>query len=52
MVIKIMNPANDNDLEQVTGGGNAAWIGITIAAVFIFLSGVIEGFTNPGRCKS
>ena len=52
MVIRTMKLVNDSDLEQVIGGSNAAWIGVAVAAVFIFLSGVIEGFTNPGRSKS
>lgn len=42
-----------NELEQITGGAvNWAVVGIAISAIVVFLSGVIEGITNPGRCDS
>lgn len=38
------------ELENITGGFSV-WGGIAIAAIIIFISGVIEGFTDPGRCS-
>lgn len=38
------------ELDNITGGFSV-WGGIAIAAIVIFISGVIEGFTNPGRCS-
>lgn len=45
---------DDEKLEKVKGGelAGAIWIGIAIAAVVIFVSGIIEGFTNPKKCNS
>ena len=42
---------NDLELEKISGG-SVEWIGIGlgIAALVVFLSGVFEGYTNPGRC--
>ncbi|MDO5393193.1 MAG: class IIb bacteriocin, lactobin A/cerein 7B family [Mycoplasmatota bacterium] len=42
----------DEKLEKITGGA-VEWlgIGVAIAAIIIFLSGVFEGYTNPGRCE-
>ncbi|MDD5888551.1 MAG: hypothetical protein PUC82_03580 [bacterium] len=40
----------DDDLKVVTGG--SVWTGIAISAIVVFLSGVLEGFTNPGRCNN
>lgn len=42
----------DNDqLEKISGGG-ISWVAISlgITAFVVFLSGVIEGYTNPGSC--
>lgn len=39
------------ELCNVVGGGNEILIGIAIAAIVIFLSGVIRGYTNPERCE-
>ena len=39
---------NNNDLKRITGGISALGM-IGIAALIIFISGVIEGITNPGR---
>lgn len=44
-----MKSLDNNSLQGITGG--SALTGIAIAAVVIFLSGVLEGFTNPGRCS-
>ncbi len=40
----------DNELENITGG--SVWVGIAIAAIIIFISGVLEGFTNPNKCNN
>ncbi len=42
---------NDEQLERIKGGGVTVWTGIAITAIVIFLSGVIEGITNPKRCN-
>lgn len=42
---------NNNDLKRITGGISALGM-IGIAALIIFISGVIEGITNPGRCDN
>ena len=40
-------------LEKIKGGATITiWTGIAIAAIVVFLSGVIEGITNPERCNS
>ena len=45
-----MEVINNYELEKITGGISALGI-VGIAALIIFISGVIEGFTNPGRCN-
>ena len=41
----------DQELEKINGGAAPyIWIGIAVAAVIIFLSGVIDGITNPKEC--
>ena len=47
----IINKIEKEELERISGGG-IEWIGIGlgIAALVVFLSGVFEGYTNPGRC--
>lgn len=51
-MINIERLSNDK-LEKISGGG-VEWLGVglAIAAVVIFLAGVIEGYTNPGRCEA
>ena len=39
----------NNELVQIMGG-NSILIGVAVAAIVVFISGVIEGITNPGRC--
>ena len=47
--IKIID---NEDLEKIKGGeAMTVWMGIAIATIVIFLSGVIEGITNPSSCK-
>lgn len=42
----------DKELEKVKGGAVPyVWIGIAIAALIIFISGVIDGITNPKPCN-
>lgn len=46
-----MKKIEDDKLEKISGGGiHWAAIGLGIAAIVVFLSGVIEGYTNPGSC--
>lgn len=52
-----MKVLNDNELEKVTGGAIGTTtlivlIGIGVAALIVFLSGVFNGYTNPGRCNN
>lgn len=50
MVIKIKKISDEN-LEKINGGGSAAiWIGIAITAITVFLSGIVDGVTNPKSC--
>jgi len=38
--------------EEIKGGAMiSVWTGIVIAAVAVFISGIIEGITNPERCN-
>lgn len=37
--------------ENIQGGAMiSVWAGIVIAALAVFISGLIEGITNPERC--
>lgn len=45
-----MEKINNMELKKVTGGISALGI-VGIAALVIFISGVLDGFTNPGRCN-
>lgn len=50
MVIKIKKISDEN-MEKINGGGSTAiWIGLAIAAITVFISGVIDGVTNPKSC--
>lgn len=43
---------NTENLEKIKGGATiTVWTGLAIAAIVVFLSGVIEGITNPERCN-
>ena len=47
-----MQIVSNEELENIKGGAAVTvWTGIAIATVVIFLSGVIEGITNPKRCN-
>ena len=50
MVIKIVK-LKDEELEKIEGGTVPyIWIGIAVAALLIFLSGVVDGIVNPKEC--
>jgi len=43
----------EEKLENIKGGATTfftVWTGVAIAAIVIFISGVIDGITNPNRC--
>lgn len=46
-----MKVLEEKELSKVVGGFSV-WGGIAIAAIIVFISGVLEGFTNPGRCNN
>ena len=48
--IDMMVKIDDAKLENIKGGGYG-WIGALIAAVTIFVSGVVEGYTHPKKCS-
>ena len=49
-MIKIQSLKNE-DLENIKGGTSiTVWYGIVCASIIIFISGIIEGLTNPGKC--
>lgn len=46
-----MERISDEQLETINGGGSAAiWIGLAITAITVFLSGIVDGITNPKSC--
>lgn len=49
-----MSKIENNELEKIKGGETvtAVWIGVAISAALIFISGIIEGITNPSKCGS
>lgn len=52
MVIKIIK-VDDTQMEKIKGGSVPyVWIGIAVAALIIFLSGVVDGIANPKACGS
>lgn len=44
-----MEEVKKRELENITGGFSV-WMGVGIAALVVFLSGVLEGITNPDKC--
>ena len=49
-----MKTISNEQLENIKGGATTAfsvWTGVVIASIVIFISGVIEGITNPERCN-
>ena len=50
MVINIKK-INIEELENIKGGTTiTVWTGIIYSTIIIFISGLIEGFTNPSKC--
>ena len=47
-----MSRINVEELEKIKGGEGVAavWIGIAVASALIFISGIIQGITNPSKC--
>lgn len=41
---------NNNELKTIYGG-IGFWTGAGIVGIFIFLAGVIDGFTRPLKCN-
>ena len=51
-MIKIIK-VEDTQLAEIKGGSVPyVWIGIAVAALIIFLSGVVDGIANPKACGS
>lgn len=49
-MINIKQIVNE-DLENIKGGTSiTVWTGIVCSAIVIFISGIIEGITNPSKC--
>ena len=41
----------NEELEKIKGGTSiTVWSGIICSTIVIFISGLIEGFTNPSKC--
>ena len=48
-----MEKLNDAELSNVKGGFSlSVWGALGIAALVVFLCGVLEGITNPDKCRS
>lgn len=46
-----MNKINNEELKKIKGGfAMNGWTFLGIAAAVVFISGIIEGITNPERC--
>ncbi|MBQ6476984.1 MAG: hypothetical protein IJI43_00925 [Bacilli bacterium] len=48
-----MRELNNSETLTVTGGSTVTTIGIglIVSSIMVFLSGIANGFTNPGRCN-
>ena len=50
-----MRELSDNETLQISGGSisltTAVGIGMAVSAVIVFISGILEGFSNPRRCN-
>ena len=44
-----MKEINNSDLRIIKGGTISGWVVLGIIAGVIFVSGIIEGITNPDR---
>jgi len=47
-----MKKINDNELEQINGGGFSWGIAAGVVAAITFIVGIIEGYTNPIKCNN
>lgn len=46
-----MKEISNEQLENIKGGtAMTVWTGIIISTIVIFVSGLIEGITNPEKC--
>jgi len=41
---------NNSELKNINGG-ISFWAGAGIVGIFVFLTGVIDGFVNPIKCN-
>ncbi len=49
-----MSEISNDKLDKINGGMTttaAVLIGVAVTAVIVFVSGLIEGITNPLRCN-
>lgn len=47
-----MRVIQEDQLEKIKGGATiSVWTGIAVAAIVVFISGIIEGITNPTKCN-
>ena len=47
-----MKKVDDLELEKIQGGGFSWGIAAGIVAAITFIVGVIDGFTNPVKCRN
>ncbi len=45
-----MQNIDNKEMEKITGGADLAGIALVVTAIVIFISGFINGYTNPERC--
>ena len=46
-----MRIMNENNMENVVGGGINIWAVAGITSIITFLVGVFDGFTRPYKCN-
>ena len=46
-----MQRMDNNSLGKINGGFSV-WTGLAIAAIVVFIAGILEGFTNPKECNN
>lgn len=44
-----MRVLNNQELNEVNGGGRGLWL--FLGGLAILISGIVAGFTNPNACK-
>ncbi len=47
-----MQKIKKKDLEKITGGEVSVWVYVVAAAITVFISGIIEGYTHPKSCQT